>query len=123
MLVVSTIIWRGYSLKDNAQTTMPPPQKKTWVKYKFRGRKSLECLSKRLAIEKPLTGFSELQEKIINEQILTDLEPDQLRYFSESDGSFTYSSQEESGDTQDDGIVELFNPLTPVRVVTARDEP
>ena len=80
-------------------------------------------MSKRLAIEKPLTGFSELQEKIINEQILTDLEPDQLRYFSESDGSFTYSSQEESGDTQDDGIVELFNPLTPVRVVTARDEP
>ena len=73
-------------------------------------------MSKRLAIEKPLTGFSELQEKIINEQILTDLEPDQLRYFSESDGSFTYSSQEESGDTQDDGIVELFKEKIEIQI-------
>ena len=59
-------------------------------------------------MEKPLTGFSELQEKIINEQISSDLEPDQLGYFSENDGSFMYSSQEESGYTQGYGIVGLF---------------
>ena len=52
----------------------------------------------------------------INEQILSDLEPDQLRYFSESDGSFRYSSQEESGDTQDDGIVELFKEKIEIQI-------
>ena len=61
-----------------------------------------------LAIEKTLTGFSELQEQIINEQILSDLKPDQLSDSSESDGSFKRSSEEDSGDTQDDSTVELF---------------
>ena len=68
----------------------------------------MNACSESLAMKKPSTGFSELQQKNINEQISSDLEPDQLSYFSENDGSFTYSSQKESDYTQDDGIVELF---------------
>ena len=85
---------------------MPP--RKHGLSRNFLVENLLNAYPGSLAMEKPLTGFSELQEKIINEQISSDLEPDQLGYFSENDGSFMYSSQEESGYTQDYGIVGLF---------------
>ena len=60
-------------------------------------------------------GFQNCRKKNINEQISSDLEPDQLSYFSKNDGSFMYSSQKESGYTHD-GIVGLFKKKISIQI-------
>lgn len=54
--------------------------------------------------EKPLTGFSESQEQLSDEQILPELSDDSL----DNDSNFELSLEEESGSKQDSDIVVLF---------------
>ena len=62
-----------------------------------------------LAVEKPLTGFSDSQEhiEIGDRQISSDSEPE-LSDSSPSDSNFESSSGEESGGERNDDFVDLF---------------
>ena len=90
-------------LRDEVQDTMPP--KKQGLSSSFLVENLLNACPERLAVEKPLTGFSDSQEQIeiVDRQISSDSEPE-LSDFSASESS----SGEESDREQDDDIVELF---------------
>ena len=90
-------------LRDEVQDTMPP--KKQGLSSSFLVENLLNACPERLAVEKPLTGFSDSQEQIeiVHRQISSDSEPE-LSDFSASESS----SGEESDREQDDDIVELF---------------
>ena len=90
-------------LRDEVQDTMPP--KKHGLSSSFLVENLLNACPERLAVEKPLTGFSDSQEQIeiVDRQISSDSEPE-LSDFSASESS----SGEESDREQDDDIVELF---------------
>ena len=93
----------GVFLRDEVQDTMPP--KKHALSSSFLVENLLNACPERLAVEKPLTGFSDSQEQIeiVDRQISSDSEPE-LSDFSASESS----SGEESDREQDDDIVELF---------------
>ena len=80
---------------DNVQDTTP--QKKHGLGSSFLVENLLNACPRSLAVEKPLTGFSDLQEQIEigDRQISSDSEPE-LSDFSPSDSNFESSSGEES---------------------------
>ena len=96
------------SLRDNVQPTFPP--KKHGLSTNLLVENILNACPERLAVDKPLTGFSELQKQTIDAEISSESELDQLSNSSESDfGHFAESSSEqESGDEIDNDIVQLF---------------
>ena len=94
-------------LRDNIQDTMPP--KKHGLSTSFLVENLLNASPGSLAVEKPLTGFSDSQEQIqiVDRQISSDSETE----FSDSlpsDSSLESSSGEESGGEQDDNVVEVL---------------
>ena len=93
----------GVFLRDEVQDTMPP--KKHALSSSFLVENLLNACPERLAVEKPLTGFSDSQEQmeVVDRQISSDSETE-LSDFSASESS----SGEESDREQDDDIVELF---------------
>ena len=93
----------GVFLRDEVQDTMPP--KKHGLSSSFLVENLLNACPERLAVEKPLTGFSDSQEQmeVVDRQISSDSETE-LSDFSASESS----SGEESDREQDDDIVELF---------------
>jgi len=93
-------------LRDNVESTMPPI--KHGLSTNFLVENLLNSSPGSLAVEKPMTGFSESQEQIVDEHISTDSEPESS-YSSDSDTNFESSPDEESAGEQDYGIVELFH--------------
>ena len=86
---------------------MPP--KKHGLSTSFLVENLLNASPGSLAVEKPLTGFSDSQEQIqiVDRQISSDSETE----FSDSlpsDSSLESSSGEESGGEQDDNVVEVL---------------
>ena len=92
---------------DNVQDTTP--QKKHGLGSSFLVENLLNACPRSLAVEKPLTGFSDSQEhiEIGDRQISSDSEPE-LNDSSPSDSNFESSSGEESGGERNDDIVDLF---------------
>ena len=92
--------------RDNVQDTTP--QKKHGLGSSFLVENLLNACPIDLAIEKPLTGFSDLQEQIEigDRQIQLDSETE-LSDSLPSDSNFESSSGEESGGERND-IVDLF---------------
>ena len=95
-------------LRDKVQDTMPPKKHGFSSSFLVENLLNAAC-PESLAVEKPLTGFSDSQEQmeIVDRQISSDSEPE-LSDFSPSDSNLESSSGEESGGEQDNDIVELF---------------
>ena len=96
------------SLRDYVQPTFP--QKKHGLSTNFLVEKLLNACPESLAIEKPLTGFSESQEQIVDAEISSESEMDQLHDSLESDfvPFAETSSEQKSEDEEENSIVELF---------------
>ena len=94
-------------LKDNIQHTMPP--KKHGLSTSFLVENLLNASPGSLAVEKPLTGFSDSQEQmqIVDRQISSDSEPE-LSDSLASESSLESSSGEESDGDQDENVVEVL---------------
>ena len=84
---------------------MPP--KKHGLSTNFLVENLLNACLEGSGTEKSLTGFSESQQQVVDEQISSGSKP-KLSDSSASDSNFDSSVEEESTDEQDDGIVELF---------------